>query len=70
MRRTGESANGCWFRCDSIEKLRSQLPTLKAELQDEAKFREIYNYAFNFSREVCPLATPALSMTRMCLFPF
>mmetsp|Transcript_28788 Transcript_28788/g.81081 ORF Transcript_28788/g.81081 Transcript_28788/m.81081 type:complete len:248 (-) Transcript_28788:139-882(-) len=37
--------------CDSLEKLKAKLPSLRSELHDDAKFREIYIYAFNFSRE-------------------
>ncbi|PSC72336.1 DCN1 2 [Micractinium conductrix] len=37
--------------CDSIDKLRAKLPTLRAELQDPPKFREIYQFAYVFSRE-------------------
>lgn len=37
--------------CDSIDKLRAKLPQLRAELQDAAKFKQIYQYAYLFSRE-------------------
>ena len=37
--------------CDSLAKLKACLPTLKSELDDEGKFKEIYLYAFMFSRE-------------------
>lgn len=37
--------------CDSIDKLRDKLPALRAELQDPAKFRQIYQFAYVFSRE-------------------
>ncbi|CAD6242441.1 unnamed protein product [Miscanthus lutarioriparius] len=36
---------------DSIEKLREKLPSLRAELKDDQKFREIYNFAFAWARE-------------------
>jgi len=39
------------LRCDSLAKLQAQLPNLRALLQDEGKFHEIYNYAFGFSTE-------------------
>lgn len=39
--------------CDSLDKLRKKLPELRAELQNEERFRDIYNYAYMFSREVC-----------------
>lgn len=37
--------------CDSIDKLRAKLPQLRAELQDAAKFRQIWQFAYLFSRE-------------------
>ncbi|XP_052158295.1 uncharacterized protein LOC127776012 [Oryza glaberrima] len=36
---------------DSIEKLREKLPSLRAEIKDDHKFREIYNFAFAWARE-------------------
>jgi DCN1-like protein 1/2 len=36
---------------DSIEKLREKLPSLRAEIKDDQKFREIYNFAFAWARE-------------------
>jgi len=36
---------------DSISKLKAQFPTLKEELADANKFKEIYRYAFNFGKE-------------------
>ncbi|GBG61594.1 hypothetical protein CBR_g22391 [Chara braunii] len=36
---------------DSIDKLKLLLPNLRAELRDESKFREIYQYAFGFAKE-------------------
>jgi DCN1-like protein 1/2 len=36
--------------CDSIDKLRAKLPTLRAEVQEAAKFRKIYQFAYLFSR--------------------
>ena len=37
--------------CDSVEKLKQRLSSLRAELTEEGKFKEIYNYAFQFARE-------------------
>jgi len=37
--------------CDSIESLKKKLPELRAELKCDAKFKEIYSYAYQFSRE-------------------
>nr|CAD1826844.1 unnamed protein product [Ananas comosus var. bracteatus] len=36
---------------DSIEKFREKLPALRAELKDEQKFHEIYNFAFSWAKE-------------------
>ncbi|XP_010544339.1 PREDICTED: DCN1-like protein 2 isoform X1 [Tarenaya hassleriana] len=36
---------------DSIEKLREKLPSMRSELKDEQKFREIYNFAFGWAKE-------------------
>ncbi|XP_024370030.1 uncharacterized protein [Physcomitrium patens] len=36
---------------DSLDKLKSLLPYLRAELKDEHKFREIYNFAFSWAKE-------------------
>ncbi|AQK56589.1 Defective in cullin neddylation protein [Zea mays] len=36
---------------DSIEKLQAKLPSLRAELKDDQKFHEIYNFAFAWARE-------------------
>lgn len=37
---------------DSIDKLKKKLPDLRAELKNEDKFRDVYNFAYMFSREV------------------
>lgn len=36
--------------CDSLPSLKAKLPQLTAELDDYAKFKDIYNYAYDFSR--------------------
>ncbi|KAG0580802.1 hypothetical protein M758_4G205000 [Ceratodon purpureus] len=36
---------------DSLDKLKYILPSLRAELKDEHKFREIYNFAFSWAKE-------------------
>ncbi len=38
--------------CDSVAKLKAKIPELRKELQNDKKFKDIYNYAYNFSREV------------------
>jgi hypothetical protein len=37
---------------DSIDKLRKKLPELRGELSSDVTFKPIYNYAYDFSREV------------------
>jgi len=39
------------LQVDSIEKLKAHLPKLRDELNDQNKFKNIYRYAFNFSKE-------------------
>jgi DCN1-like protein 1/2 len=36
---------------DTISKLRQQLPSLRAELKDDSKFREVYMFAFDWAKE-------------------
>lgn len=40
-------------RCsvDSVAKLKAQFPSLREELNDYPKFKEIYRFAFNFGKE-------------------
>lgn len=38
------------FRCDSIEKLKLKLPTLENELRDAVKFKDFYNFTFNYAK--------------------
>jgi DCN1-like protein 1/2 len=37
--------------CDSIQKLQCKLPDLRHQLRRESDFREIYDFAYLFSRE-------------------
>mgnify|MGYP006291554771 CR=1 FL=1 len=37
---------------DTLDKLKSKLPELRAELSNPDRFHDIYNYAYMFSREV------------------
>jgi len=39
------------LKCDSINKLRSKVPTLRGYLSDKALFKAIYRYSFDFARE-------------------
>mmetsp|Transcript_37086 Transcript_37086/g.82489 ORF Transcript_37086/g.82489 Transcript_37086/m.82489 type:complete len:249 (-) Transcript_37086:1223-1969(-) len=36
---------------DSLDKLKRKLPELRGELKNDDKFRDVYNYAYLFSRE-------------------
>lgn len=36
--------------CDSPEKLRSILPRLEQELKDTGKFKDFYQFTFNFAK--------------------
>ncbi|CAJ2659148.1 unnamed protein product [Trifolium pratense] len=36
---------------DSLEKFREKIPSMRSELKDEQKFREIYNFAFGWAKE-------------------
>jgi len=37
--------------CDTLDKMKAQLPKLKKDLDDTAKFQAIYKYAFQFAKE-------------------
>ncbi|EYU33798.1 hypothetical protein ABFS82_08G159800 [Erythranthe guttata] len=36
---------------DSLEKFRERIPFMRAEMKDEQKFRDIYNFAFGWAKE-------------------
>ncbi|MGH0151822.1 UNVERIFIED_CONTAM: hypothetical protein FKN15_063453 [Acipenser sinensis] len=36
--------------CDSPDKLKSQLPRLEQELKDPGKFKDFYQFTFNFAK--------------------
>ena len=38
------------FSCDSVDKLRSKLPSLEKEIQDANKFKEFYQFTFNYAK--------------------
>lgn len=46
----GVTALLCLFRCDSPEKLKSILPRLEQELKDGTKFKDFYQFTFNFAK--------------------
>jgi len=37
--------------CDTLDKIKTQLPKLRKDLDDTAKFQAIYKYAFQFAKE-------------------
>lgn len=37
-------------RCDSPEKLKAILPRLEQELKDTGKFKDFYQFTFNFAK--------------------
>ncbi|KAK9814215.1 hypothetical protein WJX72_002410 [[Myrmecia] bisecta] len=54
--------------CDSIAALTAKLPSLRAELRSEGKFKEIYDYAYKFSCEKgqkCVQLDTALAVWRL-----
>lgn len=56
--------------CDSIEKLKNRLPVLRSELKHEEMFKDIYNFAYMFSREKgqkCVQFEVAVAMWRLLL---
>ena len=38
------------FRCDSVDKLRNKMPSLEQEIQDPNKFKEFYQFTFNYGK--------------------
>lgn len=53
---------------DSVDKLKRKLPELRAELKHDDKFREVYSFAYNFSREKgqkCVQLDTALAMWQL-----
>ncbi len=36
--------------CDSVEKLKRRCDTLEKEIKDPAKFRDFYQFTFNFAK--------------------
>lgn len=69
----GEFENGMEsLGVDSLSKLKSKIPELRAELADPEKFREIYNFAYMFSREKgqkCVHLETALAMWQLLVQP-
>lgn len=40
----------CVPRCDGIEKLKAQLPKMEQELKDQGRFKDFYQFTFNFAK--------------------
>lgn len=38
------------LRCDSVDKLKLKLNSLESELRDPQKFKEFYNFTFNYAK--------------------
>ena len=38
------------FSCDSLDKLRNKLPSLEKEIQDSLRFKEFYQFTFNYAK--------------------
>ena len=36
--------------CDSIDKLKAKLPSLEKEILDPNKFKEFYQFTFNYAK--------------------
>lgn len=37
--------------CDSIDKLKAKVPTLEEDIRDSGKFREFYQFTFNYAKQ-------------------
>ncbi|XP_008570458.1 PREDICTED: DCN1-like protein 1 [Galeopterus variegatus] len=38
------------LRCDSIEKLKAQIPKMEQELKEPGRFKDFYQFTFNFAK--------------------
>ena len=38
------------FSCDSVDKLKNKLPSLEKEIQDANRFKEFYQFTFNYAK--------------------
>ena len=39
-----------WLGCDSVDKLKAKLPSLEKEILDQSKFKEFYQFTFNYAK--------------------
>eukprot|EP01156_Anaeramoeba_ignava_P022553 Anaeramoba_ignava/c20785_g6_i1.p1 GENE.c20785_g6_i1~~c20785_g6_i1.p1 ORF type:complete len:274 (-),score=104.30 c20785_g6_i1:21-842(-) len=47
-----EFVNGWWkYQCDTIERMKDQLPQLQKRIQNESEFIPFYKFVFHFSKE-------------------
>ena len=38
------------FRCDTVDKLRNKLPGLEKEILDHSRFKDFYQFTFNYAK--------------------
>jgi len=38
-------------RCDTLDKMKAHIPTLRAQLDDAKLFKQIYQFAFDLGRQ-------------------
>lgn len=38
------------FSCDSVEKLKSKCPMLEQEIRDSSRFKDFYQFTFNYAK--------------------
>ena len=39
-----------YLGCDSVDKLKAKLPSLEKEIQDANKFKEFYQFTFDYAK--------------------
>ena len=44
--------------CDTVEKLKQKLSSLRSEMQEETRFKEVYEYSFGFAKEANQKSLP------------
>ena len=37
--------------CDSVDKLKAKLPSLEQECRDPDKFKDLYQFTFNYAKD-------------------
>ena len=40
----------CLIGCDSLDKLKQKIPSLEKEIVDSIKFKEFYQFTFNYAK--------------------